>query len=108
MLISQECTSGYEWSNDSNSCVLIPQEVSSGDSSSFTYGPVYESTASTTMIQIVTGLGIMFGILSVVFCGTSAQDTWAIINFLQVILVLPLIVKSMSETTQDFIVSNAF
>ena len=50
----------------------------------------------------------MLGILGAMFCGTNAQDTWAIINFLQAILVLPLVVESMSKTTQDFIVSNAF
>ena len=86
----------------------IPQEVASGGSDSFHYGPVYESTASTKIVQIFTGLGIMLGILGLVFCGTNAQDTWAIINFLQAILVLPLVVESMSKTTQDFIVSNAF
>ena len=53
-------------------------------------------------------IGIGLGILGMLLCGTSAQDAWAIINFLQVVLLLPLVVKSMSKTVQDFIVSNAF
>ena len=48
------------------------------------------------------------GILGALICGTSAQDAWAIVNFLQIILLLPLAVKSMDKTAQDFVVSNAF
>ena len=48
------------------------------------------------------------GISGALICGTSAQDAWAIVNFLQVILLLPLAVKSMDKTAQDFVVSNAF
>ena len=72
------------------------------------YGPQYESTASIVAVQAITGIGIGVGLLGMLFCGTSAQDAWAIISFLQVVLLLPLVVKSMSKTVQDFIVSNAF
>ena len=122
MQIIQECSEGYQWSNESSSCVQASQECSSGcettnetvssetsgDSNSFTYGPVYKSTASITIVQIATGLGIVLGILRAMFSGASPQDAWTIINFLQVIIVLPLAVKSMTKMTQDFIVSNAF
>ena len=72
------------------------------------YGPIYESAASTTMAQVITFIGIFVGLTTALLSATPAQDAWAIIHFLQLILVLPLVAISMNNKVKDFIVSNAF
>ena len=59
------------------------------------------------IVQAAAGLGIMIGFLAALFSGTSAQDAWSIIHFLQMVLFLPLMIKDMSDSIRDLIVSNA-
>ena len=59
-------------------------------------------------MQTATGASISFGFLSAFLSGKSAQDAWAIINVIHLILVIPLIPQSMSRKVKSFITSNAF
>ena len=60
------------------------------------------------MAQVLGGTGIWIGFAIAYFNKTPAQDSWAIIHFLQLILVLPLMVISINTKVKDFILSNWF
>ena len=68
----------------------------------------YDSTKEITLARSVTGIGIILGFLIAFVSGTSAQDSWSIINFLQLVLVLPLIALTMASWVREFIISNMF
>ena len=71
-------------------------------------GPTYNDTASTVTAQVATGAGAGLGFLSALVTNTSPQDVWAIIHLMQIVLLFPLIAKSMSKAVQNFIASNSF
>ena len=60
------------------------------------------------MAQALGYSGVYIGFAILLISGAPAQDTWVIIHFLQLVLVLPLMVISMNKTVKEFIVSNAF
>ena len=65
------------------------------------------STLNMKIARIAAGIVVCVGFILALFFGTSAQDSWAIIRFLQSVLILPLIAISINQKVQDFIVSNA-
>ena len=60
------------------------------------------------MAQVIALLGICIGLITALFSTAPAQDAWAIVHFLQLVLILPLVAISMNSEVKDFIVSNAF
>ena len=69
--------------------------------------PVFRLTKETGIAVLAAGLGIMIGFLTALLSGTSAQEAWSIIHFLQIALFLPLMIKDMDVRFKDFIVANA-
>ena len=65
------------------------------------------STLNMKIARIAAGIVVCVGFILTLFFGTSAQDSWAIIRFLQSVLLLPVIAISINQKVQDFIVSNA-
>ena len=99
--VETTCLPGFEWSNNTLTCQQIrPPNYD-------TYGPVYEPTTSTVIVQAAAGTGASLGFLSALLSGTSAQDSWNIIHIMQLILTLPLIARFIKKA-KEFIVSNAF
>ena len=101
-LITGSCSKGYEWSYVTSSCKFIE------DPNDSTYGPIYQSTLITSIALAVTGTGILIGFGIALITRTWAQDSLTIIHFLQLVLILPLISKAMSDKVKEFIASNAF
>ena len=77
-------------------------------SSYSSFGPAYESTSSIRAVQAISATNVILWFVMAFFCVTFVQDVWAIIHFLQLILILPLIALSMSKKIKEFIASNAF
>ena len=69
--------------------------------------PKQRSTLNMKIARIAAGIAVCIGFILALFFGTSAQDSWAIIRFLQSVLILPVIAISINQKVQDFIVSNA-
>ena len=72
------------------------------------FGPAYESTSSTRAAQTVSGISIFLSFAMTLINVAFAQDAWALIHFLQLVLILPLIALAMSNKVKEFIASNAF
>ena len=90
---------------------MISQDTctsNSSDSNESIYGPIYKQTTSTTMAQTAAGASIFIGFATALLCKSSFQDGWAVIHFLQLILILPLIARATSEKVKEFIVSLSF
>ena len=60
------------------------------------------------MAQVIALFGICIGLIAAMFGVSQGQDAWAMIHFLQLVLILPLITTSISRKVKEFIVSNAF
>ena len=57
---------------------------------------------------MLVGIGAILGLLSALLGGNSAQDTWSIVHFMQLVMILPLVAKFMKGKAEEFIVANAF
>ena len=82
--------------------------LNSSDSNESTYGPIYESTASTTVAQSVAGASIFVGFTTASVSKGSTQDGWSVMHFVQLLLILPLIARATGEKVKEFIVSLSF
>ena len=71
-------------------------------------GPTYNVTSSTVIVQVAAGASVSLGVLNAIVGNPSTQSIWSIVDVMQIILMLPLIVKSMNYDVQNFILSNAF
>lgn len=98
-----DCLSRLRLDRDRHSCSLqiggrpipIPQAV-------------YRLTVEVAIAQAAAGLGVMIGFLTALVTGTSSQDAWSIVHYLQIIMFLPLMINTMDGRLRDLIVSNAF
>ena len=72
------------------------------------YGPTYNTTKNTIAVQIAVTGHLIFGFLGSLFSSDSLQDIWSTINVIHLVLLLPLISRSMHGKVKNFIISNAF
>ena len=56
---------------------------------------------------MLVGIGAILGLLSALLGDNSAQDTWSIVHFMQLVMILPLVAKFMKGKAEEFIVANA-
>ena len=72
------------------------------------YGPSYKTTRFTIRTQVAASISIIICFSIAFLTGTTTQGAWAMIHYLQLVLILPLVTISMNEKVKDFIVSNAY
>ena len=99
-------------SNDSVSCTneleRTQTNTSQASTSQTNYGPNYNTTRATTTMQALIGSYMIIELGTSLARGGSSTGIWMVINIMQMILILPLMAKFMSDKVKNFILSNAF
>ena len=95
-----KCQDGYELKYDSTKCREI-------NSYRF-YGPKYDFTIIIGINQAILILGIALSFGNAILTKSSYHSTFAIIHQVQLLLLLPMIAKYMSNTVENFILSMGY
>ena len=107
------CVSGYQLSDDSKSWQEIAttentatNSTETGDTVTETIGPNYNTTSSTTTAQLTVILWVVCSISHSFINGSFLLGAFAVINQIQLLLLLPLMAKYMSNKIVNVILSN--
>ena len=105
--------SGYQLSDDSKSWQeiattenTVTDSTETGDTVTETIGPNYNTTSSTTTAQLTVILWVVCSISHSFINGSFLLGAFAVINQIQLLLLLPLMAKYMSNKIVNVILSN--
>ena len=105
---SESSTSNTSESTDTSESTNTSETSEITETTENPIGPSYNTTTSTAISQSCTGLAFTINLANSLTSTSSTQSAWTIVNMLQLILLLPLIAKSISSTVKNFILSNGF